>query len=1169
MPNQSNICNVISQDSRWPKLGGQYERLFAPRAVDVTAVLPGALEDTVAGTLYTWFGGTGSPGDPNNWSPTGNPSNGDSALVTAGTIQATDPQLFGNTIYLGAATLQFSGGYGTNLLNPTLDSLSYITTSLTPVDPSATTALTSGLSFAGIIVNDGSIAANNPAGGTLAITVNQYSASGTTVVGDLLNAGTLEVDTGNKLTVTVGSNAEFTNTGTVDVKGQFLLQDATGNPPVAGGLAPVVGNFTVEQGGTLEINTPVDNNIGGQPPYFIVAPGGLLQLDQPSTFNGRILLASALEGSNTVTGTVDLIGTKVINRLIQGSSSTLTLENVTGSSTTVLATLIVLGSSVIHNQGTYSVGPSGGTVDGYSISISGSNSYLSDITGSTDIAQTTGNWSDPTIWSAGVVPGNKNIAVVASSGSGNTTATLNSGSYNVAALLLADTEATLNIYGTLATGGSNYGAAVEGGGTLAVGTSAGSSGLLLVSNLRQLTANTQLTVSQGATVDAVGSNNFAIAIAGTMDVTGVVNAAAQNSNAGGAINVGWASGGDPASVTVSGGGSVSDQYLNIGSDGAGYGAVTLTGAGSSWQDVATPLALGYTSGFAVIGQGGLPGGVPFVADGTLEILAGATMTDSNYAAIAPVANSGGFVDVNSATWNIGTAAGTVGSLRVGDQGSGTLTIENGGVVNTGTGGVATLTNGTSITLDFGVAVGLENGGVGTLTIAGAGSALNSPGGVYIAQFGTASATVSDGGLLDQSGTNTSAGQNLTVGGQGNVPNATGNGTLSVLLDGTVEAGANVGVWAGSTISVDATSYFVIGTAAASVGDIVNSATHALYGDGEIDANIVNYGTIAETNNATNGSIGLSTGGTLTIVGDIQGTGTDYVGNSGLLWITGTVAASETVDFAGSLSAFALGNSGSGLATALTNLSAFDRIELGGLAISSVGTPSSDMARVYLVGGGTYDLTNLSFSAGTQQAFTTGYDGTTGYDYIQVLCYAEGTHIRTPRGDVKIEDLLPGDTVISAFDQKAQSIKWIGRRHVDCTRHHAPETVWPVRVRAGAFGPCLPQRDLHLSRDHALYIEGRLVPVRCLINGESIAQVRTSRVTYYHLELERHDVVWAENLPAETFLDAGNRGAFEGAVTDLHPDFAAQSWEAACAPLLLAGPELEAIRRHLPSRRRAA
>jgi hypothetical protein len=117
-------------------------------------------------------------------------------------------------------------------------------------------------------------------------------------------------------------------------------------------------------------------------------------------------------------------------------------------------------------------------------------------------------------------------------------------------------------------------------------------------------------------------------------------------------------------------------------------------------------------------------------------------------------------------------------------------------------------------------------------------------------------------------------------------------------------------------------------------------------------------------------------------------------------------------------------------------------------------------------------------------------------------------------------------------------------------------------------------DLYLSPDHAIYVDNVLIPAKYLLNGTTVRQMRVPSVTYYHLELAAHDVVLAEALPAETFLDTGNRSAFAnvaGAV-DLFPDFGRSSnslrWEAsAYAPLCVTGPIIDATRAHLAARAR--
>jgi hypothetical protein len=152
------------------------------------------------------------------------------------------------------------------------------------------------------------------------------------------------------------------------------------------------------------------------------------------------------------------------------------------------------------------------------------------------------------------------------------------------------------------------------------------------------------------------------------------------------------------------------------------------------------------------------------------------------------------------------------------------------------------------------------------------------------------------------------------------------------------------------------------------------------------------------------------------------------------------------------------------------------------------------------------------------------------------CYAAGTCILTTRGEVRVEDLAVGDMVRARF-AGLTPIKWIGHRRIDCRRHPDPQQVWPVRVVAGAFAPDQPCRDLLLSPDHAVAVEGALVPIRLLVNGASIRQeAHVQQVHYFHIELDRHDLLLADGLAAESYLDTGNRGMFTNADVPiaLHP-----------------------------------
>ena len=249
-----------------------------------------------------------------------------------------------------------------------------------------------------------------------------------------------------------------------------------------------------------------------------------------------------------------------------------------------------------------------------------------------------------------------------------------------------------------------------------------------------------------------------------------------------------------------------------------------------------------------------------------------------------------------------------------------------------------------------------------------------------------------------------------------------------------------------------------------------------------------------------------------------------------------------------------------IALPVTGLAGGDRIEFAGLTITGAHVTSPGTVTISTTSA-SYLLTDVSFAPGAQQTFITGLDSATGNNYIQVQCFAAGTRIAGPHGEVSVEALRVGDNVALAEGGVADVV-WIGHRTVDAARHPQPRKVWPVRIAAGAFGAGMPRRDLLLSPDHAVFVENVLIPVKCLINGSTIVQLPVDSVSYYHVELAQHDVILAEGLPVESYLDTGDRSDFAngGGPVRLHPDFNVLAWEAlGCALLVMTGPELDAAR----------
>jgi hypothetical protein len=139
---------------------------------------------------------------------------------------------------------------------------------------------------------------------------------------------------------------------------------------------------------------------------------------------------------------------------------------------------------------------------------------------------------------------------------------------------------------------------------------------------------------------------------------------------------------------------------------------------------------------------------------------------------------------------------------------------------------------------------------------------------------------------------------------------------------------------------------------------------------------------------------------------------------------------------------------------------------------------------------------------------------------------EGALIATPSGEVRVENLCRGDAVV-VEGGRPHTIRWIGKRKIS-VKFADPERAFPVRIRAGALTDNAPRRDLLVSPDHAMMVEGILIQASALVNGVSILREKDmpDEFSYYHIELDRHDLIFAEGALTETFVDNVDRVLFD-------------------------------------------
>lgn len=148
----------------------------------------------------------------------------------------------------------------------------------------------------------------------------------------------------------------------------------------------------------------------------------------------------------------------------------------------------------------------------------------------------------------------------------------------------------------------------------------------------------------------------------------------------------------------------------------------------------------------------------------------------------------------------------------------------------------------------------------------------------------------------------------------------------------------------------------------------------------------------------------------------------------------------------------------------------------------------------------------------------------------VICFTPGTWINTPHGVRQVQDLREGD-LVQTRDNGAQPIEWIGSRRMTGARFFVMPHLRPVRIRPGALGIERPEGELLVSPEHRLLVRGAaardlfntdevLVAARHLVNGRNVGVDTTIKeVTYIHLLLPDHQILWANNVETESFHPA--------------------------------------------------
>lgn len=183
--------------------------------------------------------------------------------------------------------------------------------------------------------------------------------------------------------------------------------------------------------------------------------------------------------------------------------------------------------------------------------------------------------------------------------------------------------------------------------------------------------------------------------------------------------------------------------------------------------------------------------------------------------------------------------------------------------------------------------------------------------------------------------------------------------------------------------------------------------------------------------------------------------------------------------------------------------------------------------ISVVGDGDIEDFNFTYTVSDGSVSDTGIVGVSA-----VPCFTAGTLIDTQEGPRPVEDIAPGDLVLTR-DDGVQPVRWVGRRTVAATGKLAP-----VRIRAGTFGDhgevlVSPQHRILIGDVLAELMFGEpevLVAAQDLLNDRSVTRREGGEVIYVHLMFDRHQIVFTEGLASESFLPGPQTaGLFEAPV----------------------------------------
>jgi hypothetical protein len=191
----------------------------------------------------------------------------------------------------------------------------------------------------------------------------------------------------------------------------------------------------------------------------------------------------------------------------------------------------------------------------------------------------------------------------------------------------------------------------------------------------------------------------------------------------------------------------------------------------------------------------------------------------------------------------------------------------------------------------------------------------------------------------------------------------------------------------------------------------------------------------------------------------------------------------------------------------------DRVELLALEHEPADRPHDDM--LYLL-----PLSPMASNTDYTLVLIEDDPGQVRLSDIVCVSLGRGTRITLADGrQAPIESLVPGERVLTR-DHGPQPVRWIGRATLRAVGSFAP-----VVILAGAMGNAA---DLIVSQHHRMFIYQRrrshlvqtselLVQAKHLVDDENVFVREGGFVDFFSLIFDRHEIIYAEGIPAESLL----------------------------------------------------